>query len=141
MTKNAYSEWLSSLDPTVAREIDQSVVRITGSALPSRIMLHGTKDQIAAIEPEVEYVVEPGRWCRICEEIVLTIVWRALIRWVLDPLGDPLELLWEEWWGTICGHEYGDTQEWDTTGCPYQLACMGTWQRVIYDDGVREMRV
>lgn len=139
MTESTYSEWLSSLDPAVARKIDQCVVKIPGSALPTTIRLHGTEDQIAALESAEEYVVGPGEsvWCEICKMIVEAFVAWALARWVFDPIGDWLDIQWRKVVESICRHVYQNTEVWDTTRCPYQPACMGTWQRVEYDDGVR----
>lgn len=136
VTKSAYSDWFSSLDPAMAEKVERSVVRISGSALPSAIVLRDTKGLTAEIEPESEYVIMASAWCTICKAFVMIILGWALGRWLFDPTADWVELHWEEITEWICGHFSDRTEAQDTSVCPYQPWCGGTWQGVIWDDGV-----
>lgn len=46
------------------------------------------------------------------------------------------ERAWVQMWETICKHFGEYRSEWDSTVCPHKPWCMGSWQRVRWDNGV-----
>ena len=136
VTEKAYRAWLSTLDPAVAGKVDPAVVRISGSVLPVKIVRGDVAGEMTGIEAGADYVILAGVFCPVCKKIVGIILSWALGRWVLDPIFNWLRLLWKEYWATVCGHLSGQNQQHDVTMCPHQPWCMGSWQRVRWDDGV-----
>ena len=135
VTESAYTEWISSRDPLLAEKVERSVVRVRGSDLSAEIIVHDTEGTTAQIDLQSDYVIMSTVWCDYCQKFVAIVIAWALIRWVLDPIGDVIDLLWAKFIDGICGHNSTTTYAYDTTVCPYRPWCQGTLQMVLSDYG------